>query len=76
MLLRTLALAGRGVAWLPSSLIADDLRGGALVDAGGGAGRVPVEIRLYRQPAPMTAAAEALWALVQGGGDGAPVAPS
>lgn len=77
VLLRTLALEGRGVAWLPLSLIADDLRGGALVDAGGGAGRVPVEIRLYRQPAPMTAAAEALWALVEeGGGDGAPVAPS
>jgi len=76
VLLRTLALEGRGVAWLPSSLIADDLRGGMLVDAGAGAGRVPVEIRLYRQPAPMTTAAEALWALVEGGGNGATVAPS
>jgi DNA-binding transcriptional LysR family regulator len=76
VLLRTLALEGRGVAWLPSSLIAEDLRGGMLVDAGAGAGRVPVEIRLYRQPTPMTTAAEALWALVEGGGNGATVAPS
>lgn len=67
VLLRTMALEGRGVAWLPLSLIADDLRDGRLVDAGAGALRVPVEIRLYRQPAEMTAAAEAMWRLVEGG---------
>lgn len=67
VLLRTMALDGRGVAWLPLSLIADDLRDGTLVDAGAGAFRVPVEIRLYRQPAEMTAAAEAMWRLVEGG---------
>lgn len=63
VLLRTLALEGRGLAWLPLSLIADDLRNGTLVDAGAGAWQVPVEIRLYRQPVEMAAAAEALWTL-------------
>jgi len=67
-LLRTMALEGRGLAWLPMSLVADDLRNDTLVDAGAGAWRVPVDIRLYRQTAHMAPVAEALWALV---GDGA-----
>jgi len=66
-LLRTMALEGRGLAWLPMSLVADDLRGGALVDAGAGGWRVPVDIRLYRQQAQMAPVAEALWALVSEG---------
>ncbi|MDI4659351.1 LysR substrate-binding domain-containing protein, partial [Xanthobacter autotrophicus] len=33
-LLKTLALDGRGVAWLPQSLVADELRAGTLVPAG------------------------------------------
>ena len=68
VLLRTMALEGRGLAWLPMSLVADDLRSGALVDAGAGGWRVPVDIRLYRQAAHMAPVAEALWQLV---GDGA-----
>ncbi|SEF34803.1 LysR family transcriptional regulator [Variovorax sp. NFACC27] len=63
-LLRTMALEGRGLAWLPMSLVADDLRNGALADAGAGGWRVPVDIRLYRQQAQMAPVAEALWALV------------
>ena len=63
-LLKTMALEGRGVAWLPRSLIATELAAGALVPAGGEAWNVPVEIRLYRQRAEMSAAAEALWTLV------------
>lgn len=65
-LLKTMALEGRGVAWLPHSLIADELRTGALVPAGDAAWNVPVEIRLYRQRAGMAPAAEALWALASG----------
>lgn len=64
VLLRTLAIEGRGLAWLPMSLVADDLRSGALVDAGAGDWQIPVEIRLYRQPAAMAAAAESLWRLL------------
>lgn len=70
-LLRTMALEGRGLAWLPMSLVADDLRGGTLVDAGAGGWRVPVDIRLYRQQAHMAPVAEALWALVSEGTPGA-----
>ncbi len=66
-LLRTMALEGRGLAWLPMSLVADDLRTGALTDAGAGGWRVPVDIRLYRQQAQMAPVAEALWALVSEG---------
>jgi DNA-binding transcriptional LysR family regulator len=61
-----MALEGRGLAWLPMSLVAQDLRSGALGDAGAGGWRVPVDIRLYRQLTPMTPVAEALWELVSG----------
>jgi DNA-binding transcriptional LysR family regulator len=67
-LLKTMALEGRGVAWLPQSLIDQELASGALVPAGGEEWNVPVEIRLYRQPAEMGSAAEALWNLVSKGG--------
>ncbi len=63
VLLKTMAIEGRGTAWLPRSLIAQELRSGALVPAGSHAWSVPVEIRLYRQRADMAEAAEALWAL-------------
>lgn len=77
-LLRTMALEGRGLAWLPMSLVADDLRSGALVDAGksekgtesAGGWRVPIDIRLYRQQAQMAPVAEALWALLDEGSAG------
>lgn len=64
-LLREMALEGRGVAWLPKVLVAEDLRAGKLTDAGGGDCQVPVDIRLYRQRAAMTQVAESLWSLVQ-----------
>jgi DNA-binding transcriptional LysR family regulator len=61
LLLRRMALDGRGLAWLPRTLIEDELAGGRLLEAGGARWRVPVEIRLYRQPARMAPVAEALW---------------
>ncbi len=66
VLLRTMAVEGRGLAWLPLSLVADELRNGTLVDAAAGAWQVPIDIRLYRQPSEMAAAAEALWRLIAG----------
>lgn len=60
--LRTMALDGRGVAWLPDSLIADDLAAGRLVDAAPLAARIELEIRLYRDRSPLGQAAEAFWA--------------
>ena len=65
VLLKTMALEGRGVAWLPQSLIAEELKRGALVAAASAEWNVPVEIRLYRQRAELAPAAEALWTLVQ-----------
>lgn len=66
ILLRAMALQGRGIAWLPQALIADDLRGGRLTLAGGARWHVPLQIRLYRQRAQMLDAAEAVWQLASG----------
>jgi DNA-binding transcriptional LysR family regulator len=62
--LKTMALDGRGVAWLPRSLIGDDLAAGRLVAAGGPAWAIDVEIRLLRPQAPLPRAAERFWRLV------------
>ncbi len=59
--LRTMALDGRGIAWLPHSLISDDLAAGRLVQAGGEEWGVDVEIRLFRSRAALPRAAEAFW---------------
>ena len=60
--LRTMALDGRGIAWLPRTLVEDDIALGRLVPA---AARddwnVPLEIRLYRDGAELGKAAEAFW---------------
>lgn len=59
--LKSMALDGRGIAWLPESLIEDELAAGRLVRAGPAALSIPLEIRLYRRAAPDTATAEAFW---------------
>lgn len=59
-----MARQGRGVAWLPRTLVEDDLSRGELTRVGGGAWDVPVEIRLYRPRARLSAAAERFWGLV------------
>lgn len=64
VLLKTLAIEGRGIAWLPESLIAPDLEAKRLVLAGDAAWSVPIEIRLFRPRAALSNAAEALWAVV------------
>jgi LysR family transcriptional regulator, hypochlorite-specific transcription factor HypT len=61
--LRSMALDGRGVAWLPKTLIEDDLASGRLVAAASdGDLTVDLEIRLYRQREHAGRAAEAVWA--------------
>jgi DNA-binding transcriptional LysR family regulator len=57
--LAAMARDGRGLAWLPLSLVADDLAAGRLVRAG--ADEVPMEIRLFRPKARQSPAAEAFW---------------
>lgn len=64
VLLRSMALQGRGIAWLPDMLVRDDLAQGRLQRAGGPAWDVAVEICLYRQPNDMSPVAERLWAVL------------
>ncbi len=59
--LRTLVLDGRGLAWLPLSLIEQDLTAGRLVTATPDAWRIPLQIRLYRDRKALPRAAEAFW---------------
>ncbi|MDD2843558.1 MAG: LysR substrate-binding domain-containing protein [Rhodoferax sp.] len=63
--LRTMVLAGHGIAWLPKSLIDEDLASGRLVPAASEEWHVDLEIRLFRDRKPMGRAAEALWDLVR-----------
>lgn len=64
--LRSMALEGRGVAWLPLSLVAGDLRDGTLVRAGAADWDLHVDILLYRPRARLAPAAERFWAQLDG----------
>lgn len=66
LLLKTMILKGKGVAWLPARLINEELKTGTLVDAGFGRWQIPLEIRLYRQRADMAKVAETLWQVASG----------
>jgi DNA-binding transcriptional LysR family regulator len=59
--LLTLALDGRGVAWLPLSLAATDIAAGRLVDAGEGRYSTVVDISLARPSARLNAPSESFW---------------
>lgn len=63
--LRTMALDGRGLAWLPQLLVGDDLDAGRLVEAAPAAWSIDLEIRLYRDRAALGQAAEAFWSAAQ-----------
>lgn len=58
---RAMALAGKGLAFLPQTLIEADLARGALVRAGDPSWDVEVEIRLVRPRARQEPAAELFW---------------
>ena len=62
--LRSMALDGRGIAWLPAALVADDLRTGHLTAAAPASWRIAVDVRLYRSDVDLPPVAEALWATV------------
>ena len=67
VLLKTMAIEGRGVAWLPASLIGPELASGALRAAGDGTWTVPIEVRLFRPRATLSETAEALWRVATDG---------
>jgi LysR family transcriptional regulator, hypochlorite-specific transcription factor HypT len=61
--LKAMAISGRGVAWLPRSLILAELDRGDLVTVRMQAGStIALEIRLFRPTALMCGAAESFWA--------------
>ena len=64
--LRTMALDGRGMAWLPHTLIADDLASGRLIEATPHDWGIEMQIRLYRDHCPLGKAGEDFWAAVGG----------
>jgi DNA-binding transcriptional LysR family regulator len=62
-----MARDGRGLAWAPMSLVAEDLARGTLVRAAPPDRDIAIEIRLYRARARQSPPAERLWAAVAGG---------
>lgn len=63
--LRTMALDARGIAWLPETLIAEDVANGKLVEAAPHNWCIEMEIRLYRDKATMSKAGELFWRAVK-----------
>jgi DNA-binding transcriptional LysR family regulator len=59
--LMTMAREGRGVAWLPVSLVEAEVALGRLVRAGGADLEIPVDIRVFRPITRQSPAAEAFW---------------
>lgn len=61
-LLKTMALSGHGIAWLPESSIKRELAEGKLVHAGGDQWALKLEIRLFRAIGRHKPILEELWA--------------
>jgi DNA-binding transcriptional LysR family regulator len=64
-LLKKMALAGEGLAWLPRSSVTDELSRGELVVAGGHGWRIELEIRVYRDVSQRLPLVDSLWAHLQ-----------
>lgn len=62
--LRSVVGDGRGMAWLPLSLIQDDIARGQLTIVGEADHRIPIGIHLFRPRARQSHAAEAFWSLL------------
>jgi DNA-binding transcriptional LysR family regulator len=56
-----MALDGRGIAWLPRTLVEEDTGRGRLVAAASSEWAVPLEIRLYRDSELLGKAANEFW---------------
>lgn len=63
-LLLGLALEGRGIAWVPASVVRAELGRRSLVEAGGPQWSIPMEIRLFRPRERLSPAAETFWSYV------------
>ncbi|MNV65994.1 HTH domain transcriptional regulator QseD [compost metagenome] len=59
--LRFMALSQLGMAWLPETLVRNDLSAKKLMRAGDSSFDIPLRLTLFRQNAPMGTQAESLW---------------
>jgi DNA-binding transcriptional LysR family regulator len=64
LVLARMAKDGVGLAWLPRSIVDEELGRGSLVLAGEADWNIPVDVRLYRPRARQSPSAEAMWSLV------------
>lgn len=62
--LKAMVLAGRGVAWVPESLVVEELRSGQLVPAADTSWYISAEIRLYRARRQGRLPVERFWAAI------------
>jgi DNA-binding transcriptional LysR family regulator len=65
MATRQFALEGMGVAWLPASLVADDLKAKRLVRVLPKIPAIPIQLHVVRQPLQLNAGHEAVWQQLQ-----------
>ncbi len=63
--LKTMALEGQGIAWLPYTCTARDLETGGLVPVGNCDHRTQMDIRIFRSSTPTKPSVERLWLLLQ-----------
>lgn len=59
--LKTMVLEGRGVAWLPRTLVADELERGVLTPAAPTDWEVELDVCLFRGPSPLSQGADDFW---------------
>lgn len=62
--IKQMAIAGRGVAWLPGICVEDALARGELVQVGGPLMSVGMEIRIYRRQGHRSTEADAIWTAI------------
>ncbi len=63
--LRALCIDGRGVAWLPATMVTEDFASGRLASCADASWEVPLAVRLFRPRSPLTPKAEEMWRLAQ-----------
>ena len=63
--LRMRARAGDGVAWLPETLVAPDLKAGLLVPTGEPDWQIALDIRLFRNEAHSNHTTRAIWSFIE-----------
>lgn len=68
VVLKTMAVQGRGIAWLPESLIREDMATKRLVAAGTAHWSIPLQIRLFRRRDLEGSVGDAFWKTVNAAG--------